>query len=421
MTAAPSTPPGDGPGPAAPSPLDALACGGQPGVPSVAAGTVVTLTATAVEALLAEFVGPLAAIAMVPVAMSFSWASSQVCAVPQPPDPLLTWEDLYNANNSAAGDAYFQAQDRIRQFFTHVIWPIWCNCQNGTTPPPANPIPPPDPVANPGMPPGVGLQSCAVGSSGFLTTHTTESFITLFGDGTHTLPVNASSITVQLKYNQRSFPPNVDGGVRFRVYRAIGTTQVTALDVTVNSSIPPYDHTFSLAVQPTDTFITVSAQSLTAAATTEWTWISYAYCGGDVPGQPEQPCCPPDPLLDARLTQIQIAIQALAQLLNQPTSWKDGVRHHGLSGAGSFMLSGPAIGVRVEMTTLPTGVQVSPGNPNFYWDSGFITPYSFDTPLRGGRLVFQTQSFQIPFVTDMIGYTLLHGCVVDIVELLPVP
>lgn len=405
----------------APTPTDTLACNGQPGTPSVAAGTVVTLTSTAVEAFLAEFVGPLAAVAMVPVAMSFAWASSQVCAVPQPPDPLLTWEDLWNANNSAAGAAYIEAQERIRQFFTHVIWPVWCNCTDNTKPPPANPVPPPDPVANPGMPPGVVDTYCRVGGSGAAPLTTTASTQYLFSDPPHQTPINASAVRATITGQLRGIPSPIPGTMSFTIDRYDGKNLIHVFTVNQPISATPFSATYDFAVMPTDTLISVTAQTTTPAATLDWSWASWAYCSGDVPGAPAAPCCPPDPLIDARLTQIQIAIQALAQLLNQPTSWKDGIRHTGLHDSGTFMLADAAIGVRVEMTTLPTGVQVSPGAPDFYWDSGFITPYSFDTPLRGSRLVFRDQSFQIPTVADMIGYTLLHGCVVDIVELLPVP
>jgi hypothetical protein len=65
---------------------------------------------------------------------------------------------------------------------------------------------------------------------------------------------------------------------------------------------------------------------------------------------------------------------------------------------------------------LPDNPQILPGTPTFYWDMGFITPLAFDTPLRGWRLVFERQSFQLQNVTDAISYTLLGNTVVDVVE-----
>jgi hypothetical protein len=146
------------------------------------------------------------------------------------------------------------------------------------------------------------------------------------------------------------------------------------------------------------------------------TWCSSA-------PNPLSTCCPPDPTLYIGIKNILSAIAniSISGGGGPPTSWTDGARHSSLENAGNFLLSGPAIGIRVEMKVLPTGVRVNPGDPDFYWDAGFITPFSMDTPLRGNRLVFRDQSFQLPSVTDQIGYTLLNGTVVDIVELLPVP
>jgi len=133
-------------------------------------------------------------------------------------------------------------------------------------------------------------------------------------------------------------------------------------------------------------------------------------------------CCPPDPTITVGIRNILNAIAniSVGDGGQEPVNWRDGVRHSSLENAGSFLLEGNAIGLRVEMTTLPSGVQVSPGNPDFYWDSGFITPYSNETPLRGARLVFRNQSFQLPKFADQVGYTLLHGTKADMIELLPV-
>lgn len=143
------------------------------------------------------------------------------------------------------------------------------------------------------------------------------------------------------------------------------------------------------------------------------------WCGGGPLGI--QGCCPPDPSI---LIGIQNILQLVANLSRgfgaPPTATVDGVRHSNLSGHGSFTLSGKPIAIRVEMTTLPSGVHVEIGTPTFYWDAGFITPIAGGSPLRGQRLVFNPETMALPALTDQIGYTLEHGTVVDVVELLPV-
>lgn len=151
------------------------------------------------------------------------------------------------------------------------------------------------------------------------------------------------------------------------------------------------------------------------------------YCAGQSTTAPETPCCPPDPLLTnylnmiyAKLLQIEAELGSSSGGVVPPVSWSDGTRHAGLSGAGSFIIDPKAIGVRFEVTTPPSSPQVLPGDPDFYWNMGFVTPIALSSPLRGWRLVFLKQSFELPEFTDSIGYTLLEGTVVTAVELLPV-
>jgi hypothetical protein len=75
----------------------------------------------------------------------------------------------------------------------------------------------------------------------------------------------------------------------------------------------------------------------------------------------------------------------------------------------------------VEISTIPPGIDVHPGDPQFYFDLGFITPIAVNVPLRGQRLVFNPQSFALPQFADGLAWTLPVGAVINLVELLPVP
>src|SRR5262249_18200994 len=141
------------------------------------------------------------------------------------------------------------------------------------------------------------------------------------------------------------------------------------------------------------------------------------------PPIPPTDCNTPD--LCARITNITAILNRTLNVIftmngSGAVAWRDGVRDGGLGYKGSIDLHVRAIGIRVEMKTLPEGVRVLDGMPPFYLDAGFITPIALLAPLRWWRLVFDTESFALPQFTDSIGFTLLHGTVVDIVELLPV-
>lgn len=152
------------------------------------------------------------------------------------------------------------------------------------------------------------------------------------------------------------------------------------------------------------------------------------------PAEPPVPDVPPVPLPPATCTTEQLCVLVyeiqqwvLNLTINQNTSlssshrqWRDGVRHSNLREAGRLTFTAAPIGVRVEVTLGPEPPQLLGGDPPFYWNMGFITPLSDDVPLRGWRLVFGTQSFELPGVADGVSWTLLDGTEIDLVELLPV-
>lgn len=152
-----------------------------------------------------------------------------------------------------------------------------------------------------------------------------------------------------------------------------------------------------------------------------FTWRLQFFCSAGGPTVIDVPCCPPDPTLEIKLNQI---LQLILNLTTgsstpPPSGWHDGNAHTNLRGAGSFFIDPTAIGIRWDVTMPPAGTQVDPGNPDFYWDMGFWTPYAIGSPLRGGRLVYLHQSVELPEFTDQLGYTLKHGTVLNATELLP--
>lgn len=151
------------------------------------------------------------------------------------------------------------------------------------------------------------------------------------------------------------------------------------------------------------------------------------------PEPPVQPVVPPVPQpprgcttddLCVQVRQIEQYILNSTIIINTApelalSDWQDGVRHHNLREAGHLELQAAAVGVRIEVQQLPSPPRTLLGEPDFYWNMGFITPTRRFIALRGWRLVFSPQAFQLPSLADGVSWTLLDGTIMDLVELVP--
>jgi hypothetical protein len=321
-------------------------------------------------------------------------------------------------------------------------WHLLCQCDTPPQPSALTPLPPPPGVGNPAT---ATSNSCFSGAyEGVPTTIPSPFNRSQSHDITNLVfPTNGLTHTLTDSSGSFSIWGMISGGVSGFNWQATLTEYPLCLGAAQQSvSVDFWDASYTLiehlVMPPTAGTILQYAGSTAVPTNAAWVRVDEfipqnTNCGtitetarystqvfcGTAPAGGLESCCPADPTVINALNQIMQLIRNLKVTgWVPPPSWTDGVRHAGLSNNGSFPLQGKAIGVRIEMKTLPVGVQVNPGTPTFYYDAGFITPFSNDTPLRGWRLVFADQSFDLPSVTDMIGYTLLHGTTCDIVELL---
>jgi hypothetical protein len=376
---------------------------------------------------------------------AYLYIVSTECPNDPPPIPTLDWPTLISDLVAGPLSANFVgAIALIQQAVNNYLWYQFCQCANGQILAPSPILPPTGvgfPVSTPGQPCGAGNWNGLVPPTPppyarprwlMLPTmvEKTGTPINITSDPAHPyqawpIPTGLSSISLHgLLSEQPSCPGAPSNGGAF-----------VFLDATnVEIGYSPI-HTFNQGMEFVETInIPGNAVHYFFAASDESpincspgnlpaSFSATYYCGGATPNQLVS-CCPPDETTTTLIQNILNITQSTYDLVlnlggGGPTGWTDGVRHSALSGSGTFMLSGDAIGVRVEMTTLPSGGQVNAGSPTFYWDAGFITPYAAESPFRGQRLVFQDQVFPLPSFTDQIGYTLLHGTVINVVELLP--
>ena len=366
------------------------------------------------------------------------------CATDPPPCPTFDATDWQNLL-ATAGLIIPQATiDKLQALINRWLWFQYCQCTSVATPAydcyPGQPAGATVPGVNPTTPgcvngqwqgtlpenyPSLGNNSI-VNLNGLLPGGPASILVTEIDGNQYpalAIPAGVTSLTVSMQTACASTQSIGGAEISTFCYDANGTGVGT--DISLSACQPGTPDRLIQTVQIPATARYWRGRGLYLYPNLPYTPVAasaqaHAYCGG--PG-PTNPCagCPSDPQITQILQLIwQLDQKIYAALGTTAQSWQDGVTHANLSQHGSIVLQGKATGIRVTMTTLPTGVQVDPGTPPFYWNAGFITPIELGSPLRGSRLVFTPQTFALPQFTDSIGYTLEHGTVISITELIPV-
>jgi hypothetical protein len=410
--------------------------------------TILTLSSTAIAEILAKRINRNAAALIGTLVGTRTFDLSSFCTNDPPPDPGIGPADLLALAQPQFLSTWLPAATKFDQWWSHIYWYVACQCTGGVTPTPPPPSDPGPAGRDTGLPSGQVLPLCWDGTatdSGFLVNTSggplPSSFLVmnaaLPGTATQaitpglvgTIPTDVALLlpegvieNITVRFSGTS-PNNSEPDLIFAFYNAAGTIVASRR---FGSSFPggPFDQSFVWGVPPTGATCwypfmsrgsTVNGQAYSCTLEVSYT------CGGV--NTPVVPCCPPDPTVEIKLNQI------LDILLNLHTSppgsiidqWQDGARHSNLSGAGHTALARTAVGVRVEVNSIPPGIDVHPGDPAFYFDMGFLTPLAEGSPLRGQRIVFNPQSFELSPFADSVAWTLPAGVVIDLVELLPLP
>lgn len=420
-------------------------CGGGPS--SVRPGVVGQAfnTASGIASFLSEIMDARLATAIGAIAALETFDVANYCAVDPPADPGLTPSDMLALLNPADLNNYLPAVTKVRVWWRHLYWWQVCQCTTVATPAPPAPSNPGAQSNNQGLPSG-GDVNCYTSNAGYTTVGVTSGHTNLdlgpiwlpptidtrpvtvtFPSGpvsglAYRMPANVTSFNFTSKNGGATSPAPInalDASILF--FDATGVQKDAQQFLTSqNIQLGPLGGAPRPVGAPSYAAILGQNNADASVSGKVMSWdVEFRYiCGGDGIASP---CCPPDPALELKINQV---LQLLLNLQNPavnnpPISWHDGARHTLLRGAGSFSINPAAIGMRFEVTTPPTGAKVDPGNPDFYWDMGFWSPYALTSPMRGGRIVFLRQSVELPEFTDQIGYTLKNGTVMDAVELLP--
>lgn len=411
-----------------------------PGIsqPKAIAPAVAFLSGEAAVAAAVEFLSlPASWIALLAYAAGQTFTVSTLCASDPPAMPTFSALDIAAiiTGNASVSPAAFAKLNTLIQIGA---WFAFCECTQAVVPtvPPPPTYPPTGAVINP---PGFGQlpnPPCAT------TSYSAHYSATPGGAGplytSFLLPKIAQPVGLDTTY------AGIPAGVTAVTVTATVTPSaalsadflwyIDTTNVTPGSEVRNNLFTFPTGTNAKTTLTATIAVPTTATAwefETLWgsptpamdvSWTFQEFCGGSGAPSTAQSCCPPDPTLAAAVSSILNMLNLIYQgLPTAVNSLADSTVHSGLSGSQTVALVQECVAVRVDVDAFPTTQRTSAESPTFYWDVGFITPIIETYPQRGSRIVYATQLFFVPVLTDSIGVNLKPGVTAHLTEIVRGP
>lgn len=337
------------------------------------------------------------------------------CASDPPTWTLPTSAELFSYLTGGPIGNHLQIQKFIGDVARAYIWYQLCECTSGATPsPPAAPSPPANlPAVNP-----PGVVNLPLAAPCF-----TQSIngILLCGGNAFTAAdftiAGMSATATRFKVTN-----NLTSGVGFAYTMSVAYLDVGGATIRVDStSVPGASSSVDIIGPgaPSNAYrVTFRVVGTGGAGCGDVVGAAQVFCNGNSPTAPISPCCPPDPVLTARVNQI-LDMVTLIQRQAVPFGYVAGASHAGLTGSGALSVSG-LLGCKVDMTTIPASYGQSVGTPVEHFDLGFVTFGSPDGYPSSMRLEHQPTLFlpaRCGAYTDL-AYSLSPGVVATITELL---
>lgn len=347
---------------------------------------------------------------------SLTFDVNTFCESDPPADPGFTATDAGDLIGLSDVVAQAAAAVKLGQLVQRFAWFELCQCDSGSATVPSAPAAPTDlPQVDPPSLPRPATTACATQSSDPGITYCGANNPGLMNPlATNGLNVTAVRVTITEHNTSGS---GFLGSAKMNWFNATALiradTSTVALGPGTTVHIFPAPPSGAISGQPSVVGTGAAGVDCAQFATT----MEY-FCNGDQPGGVTTECCPPDPIVAARLNQI-LEYVTLLQRQIAPFASIDGTAHTGLSGAGHFDLTETLLGVRVSATTIPSNYGVSFGDPNEHFDLGFVSIGDGDE-WWGSRPIDKATILWTPRWAGMatrIGYTLRPGVVATITEL----
>lgn len=366
---------------------------------------------------------------------AFTLNLSTFCGTDPPALPAAADLAITNAIGGVLNPNFGTWATAVSNLVQNWAWTQYCQCNAGGPPVIIYPSPPSGqnfpiaPAANPcsdlktvGLPVG---HTQAVGSGLIPTINTSV----LPWTGTQTVTLGSQQFVTSVisgtvptsMYVNGSVVSGLVGGnsvtIDWIVFDSAGNQLTNAVIMVLTSVSPSIAGT--LPIPAGAHHIMMHAVDSNALPTITYSFEVTLFCGPSGGGALAGECCTDPEVLNA-LAHIETMLKAILNGLpgTIPNYQAAGV-HAGLTGSGTITLLDPAIAVEVAITADTSGLRQSNGNPTYLYDRGFITPIAVMGALRTpSRIVYNPQIFQIPAISDQIGYTLANGVTITITELL---
>jgi hypothetical protein len=337
----------------------------------------------------------------------------------EPPDPLtLSAEDLLALREPLRLGLFQVAVSKLTALVLQRAWYEYCQCSGASTP--AAPAIQAEPADAPNVDPPNLVGPCAVrdqtctnsqfGGKTFsndapcLASPTVQPFAPL--------PAGATMIRI---IGTHVSSLSADGIVQFyvNVRRSDGTGLTLTPQPVAIPRLGTKTQDYAFAAGTYVDWQTVGGTASGGNHNTETMRLQTEIYCGNLPGQLQQACCPPDPVLLSKLDQA-LALLTLVQRQHVPFAYVPGLTYAGLSGNGEVTFSDPILRLKLELTTLPGNYGLAEGHPDQVYDVGTLaigTADGFEPPQW---ITNSPMLLQVPGDAVRIGYALRPGVVATI-------
>ena len=402
-------------------------CGGGTSSPKPGIAPTIFISSSAAGALLNN-VPTLWAVPLAAYIGALTYNASTFCSTDPPADPGITATDIVNLVAGPLNAGFGSAAQKVAQLVSRYAWYQFCECDTVATPAP--PSPPSEPAGAPDINP-VYLPAPTVGACASYentvdgTYGSPNSTFGVIGSGARStsagsVPIPIGTTSVRLHWGMSFVPSGSSSALWISGYNVNGSL-ILSQQRTLVSAGGDFVDTFTVptgvvSIKSVEDLGSGSGQAVSVHVLAEF------YCGGQTPSMPATPCCPPDPLITAKLQQIMDLV-TLIQRQGVPFGSIPGDVHSGLSGNNHFAVSTPMLGVQVDVTTLPASLGIESGDPQRHFDVGYVSLGNEDEWF-GTRRVTNLGNIWQPRWAGMVtrvGYSFHPGVVATITELVREP
>lgn len=389
--------------------VTALCGGGTSGAKPAASA--VTLVAAGFAALVLDKYGAGWLKWVIPFLSLPELTLSTFCGSDPPAIPVFTAAESAAILHLTFNADFNSGLSKLSDLVAHLAWYELCQCNTGSLS--ALPAAPAPPSGTPVWTPAAPQNATACSSVQFFETFDNTTFPgsnvsawpTTFPPG-----VTACRITATVTV---SIAPGPTVGYQLRFTAGDGTTYTTTL-FTLSPGDPTRIADFVVPLRPVKVEVIRWAGSAAGRSTSN-EFIDL-YCNGLLPGGTVG-VCGPDVATQLSLEAILRMVTLLQRQL-VPFATINSTAHSGLSGTGSFAVQG-LLGVRIDLTTVPSSVTQDASTPPFFYNVGWVSmsdANGFVDETRAHGL-HQNWFSRIASEATLVGYSFAPGVIATITEL----